>query len=364
MFKSANSTAAATLGRQTNALLALSLRSFTLRLKITDTFDGEPVVSFRPAAVVAKTHSLTPRERKAQELTRLQWDMEEKKKRERHAVKYHLPITGFLSRDEIFPAIIEARLTLVHPLCNEFKYGELGDTDFVLGERDTRTIDEIRDAIHEFKLQEGSQSSSQGAQNREKLRSATKQDWQSSRMKCFVDTVTTHLKERLGKILVFSEFLSVLDVAENALLANGLPCLRYDATMDKVERQHSLDKFRKPNGYKVCLMTSRCGGLGLNLTEADGVILLTPSWNPHLEDQCIGRANRTLQEKTVYVYVFHAEDSIERRIDYIQRQKRNKSSKLLDPDEETLAKIKEVSEWSEDKFEEMVSRLTLAQSIS
>jgi hypothetical protein len=69
MLESAMSTALATLGQQPNALLALSLRLFTFKTQSTDTFDGKPVLTFKSAVIVVKTHPLNSTERKAQELT-------------------------------------------------------------------------------------------------------------------------------------------------------------------------------------------------------------------------------------------------------------------------------------------------------
>lgn len=160
------------------------------------------------------SHDLTNDEKELQEITRLQWDVNEKKKRERIAAARQLPVQGALSQKEVIPAITATRLALVHLLCNEFKYGELGDADFVLNENQAeKTFDEIRDAIEASTRN----SSTQASNNRAKLQEATKTDWKSSRMNSFVETVKRHLKEKPGKMLVFSEFLSTLDGAENAL---------------------------------------------------------------------------------------------------------------------------------------------------
>ena len=75
-----------------------------------------------------------------------------------------------------------------------------------------------------------------------------------------------------------------------------------------------IDKFTQEPDYKVFLLSTRAGGLGLNLVAADTVFILDSDWNPHNDLQALSRAHRIGQKRNVLVYRFLAKNSVEERI--------------------------------------------------
>ncbi|CAN9351709.1 unnamed protein product [Alternaria sp. RS040] len=92
-------------------------------------------------------------------------------------------------------------------------------------------------------------------------------------------------------------------------------------------------------------MTTKCGALGVSLTRANGVVHLTPNWNPHQELQATARANRIGQKIQVYEYHMYAHDSIERKLFKTKRQKVKKANGILDQSDAMLDKMDEVASW-------------------
>lgn len=129
------------------------------------------------------------------------------------------------------------------------------------------------------------------------------------------------------KVLVFSQWTSLLDLVEPVLDEAGIGHDRLDGgTRD---RQAVVDRFQSDDGAPVLLLSLKAGGTGLNLTAADLVILLDPWWNPAAEDQAADRAHRIGQDKPVFVYRLVAEDTVEERILALQEKKRGLSEAAL-----------------------------------
>jgi SNF2 family DNA or RNA helicase len=82
------------------------------------------------------------------------------------------------------------------------------------------------------------------------------------------------------KVIVFSQFTSMLDIIEPFLVSEGYKFVRYDGSMKNDEREASLSKLRNDKRTKVLLCSLKCGSLGLNLTAASRVVLVEPFWNP------------------------------------------------------------------------------------
>jgi SNF2 family DNA or RNA helicase len=82
------------------------------------------------------------------------------------------------------------------------------------------------------------------------------------------------------KVIVFSQFTSMLDIIEPFLVSEGYKFVRYDGSMKNDEREASLNKLRNDKRTKVLLCSLKCGSLGLNLTAASRVVLVEPFWNP------------------------------------------------------------------------------------
>ena len=123
------------------------------------------------------------------------------------------------------------------------------------------------------------------------------------------------------KALVFSQWTSLLDRAQQRLDQLGIRWVRLDGSTR--DRQKVIDTFQQPEGPPVFLLSLKAGGTGLNLTEADYVLHLDPWWNPAVERQATDRAHRIGQDKPVVSYKLIAEGTVEERILELQDAKRD-----------------------------------------
>lgn len=122
------------------------------------------------------------------------------------------------------------------------------------------------------------------------------------------------------KALVFSQWTSLLDLAEPHLKQAGIAFTRLDGSTR--DRQAVVEQFQAEDGPPVMLLSLKAGGTGLNLTSADHVFLLDLWWNPAVEEQAADRAHRIGQQRPVMVYRLVAKDTVEERILVLQEQKR------------------------------------------
>ena len=101
--------------------------------------------------------------------------------------------------------------------------------------------------------------------------------------------------------------------------------VRLDGSMNHMKRTESIKSFqsRNNNSPKVLLLSLKAGGVGLNLTAANHLMLLDPAWNPAAEWQCFDRIHRLGQQKTVYIYRFVVINSVEEKMLEIQTRKQN-----------------------------------------
>ena len=160
---------------------------------------------------------------------------------------------------------------------------------------------------------------------------------QSTKMCHLMDRLDSILtKEDPGcKILIFSQFTSMLDLVEivfdkNDTFVFGQDYLRYDGSMNYIERKDTLAEFKQSKNISMLLLSLKCAGVGLNLIEANHVIFLDLWWNPGVESQAIDRCHRIGQTKTVYVERITIMDSIEQRILEIQKEKQKIADNSLD----------------------------------
>jgi len=129
------------------------------------------------------------------------------------------------------------------------------------------------------------------------------------------------------KALVFSQWTSLLDLAEPHLRRANVGFVRLDgSTRDRAGVVHT---FQGANGPPVLLVSLKAGGTGLNLTAADHIFLLDPWWNPAVEDQAADRAHRIGQDQPVMVYRLVATDTVEERILALQQRKRDLAAAAL-----------------------------------
>ncbi len=141
------------------------------------------------------------------------------------------------------------------------------------------------------------------------------------------------------KVLVFANFLSVLEHVGNDLQKSGLDYLTMTgATRD---RKTLVESFQNDPQYKVFLMTLKTGGLGLNLTAADTIFIFDPWWNKSAENQAIDRAHRIGQDKTVFAYKLITKGTIEEKMLQLQEQKSALFDEIIASDGASLKSLSE-----------------------
>jgi non-specific serine/threonine protein kinase len=124
------------------------------------------------------------------------------------------------------------------------------------------------------------------------------------------------------KILVFSQFLGMLDLLRQRLEKNNITYTYLDGSTNTNNRRNAVDKFQEDEQVRVFLISLKAGGLGLNLTAADYVFLLDPWWNPAVEAQAIDRTHRIGQTRNIFAYKMVCKDSIEEKILLLQAKKK------------------------------------------
>ncbi len=148
-----------------------------------------------------------------------------------------------------------------------------------------------------------------------------------------LDILTNHILEKTGehKILVFSQFVSMLSLIKERLASYGVKYEYLDgATRD---RQKCVENFQNNKDIRVFLISLKAGGTGLNLTEADYVYIVDPWWNPAVENQAIDRCYRIGQKNRVMAYRMICKDTIEEKIVKLQSKKKSVASSIIKMDE-------------------------------
>jgi SNF2 family DNA or RNA helicase len=133
------------------------------------------------------------------------------------------------------------------------------------------------------------------------------------------------------KVLVFSQFTSVLKNISKILKENNMSYCYLDGSMTSSERMKMVNEFNDGN-KNIFLISLKAGGTGLNLTSADIVIHFDPWWNPAVEDQATDRAHRLGQKNVVEVIKLIASGTIEEKIIDLQNSKRELIDKVLSDD--------------------------------
>ena len=131
------------------------------------------------------------------------------------------------------------------------------------------------------------------------------------------------------RILVFSQFTSMLALIEHELVASGLDYALL--TGDTGDREKPISRFQAGE-VPIFLISLKAGGVGLNLTAADTVIHYDPWWNPAVENQATDRAHRLGQDKPVFVYKLIVSGSIEEKILALQERKAELAAGILSED--------------------------------
>ncbi|CAG8659204.1 26364_t:CDS:10, partial [Racocetra persica] len=152
----------------------------------------------------------------------------------------------------------------------------------------------------------------------------------STKIDQLMKELATAQEEEPGcKTIVFSQWTSMLDLVEKPIKEVGYKFCRYDGTMDVKERDNALRKLIQDTEVTIMLVSLKAGGVGLNLTKANRVIMLDCWWNPAVEDQAIDRVHRIGQCKQVIIKRLTIKDTIEDRILILQDKKRELAAGAL-----------------------------------
>ncbi|XP_028452933.1 chromodomain-helicase-DNA-binding protein 4 isoform X4 [Perca flavescens] len=130
------------------------------------------------------------------------------------------------------------------------------------------------------------------------------------------------LKDGGHRVLIFSQMTKMLDLLEDFLENEGYKYERIDGGITGGMRQEAIDRFNAPGAPQFAfLLSTRAGGLGINLATADTVVIYDSDWNPHNDIQAFSRAHRIGQNKKVMIYRFVTKASVEERITQVAKKK-------------------------------------------
>ncbi|WOK99443.1 CHD3-type chromatin-remodeling factor PICKLE [Canna indica] len=137
-----------------------------------------------------------------------------------------------------------------------------------------------------------------------------------------LDKMMVKLKEQGHRVLIYSQFQHMLDLLEDYLSYKKWTYERIDGKVSGSERQIRIDRFNAKNSTKFCfLLSTRAGGLGINLATADTVIIYDSDWNPHADLQAMARAHRLGQTNKVMIYRLITRGTIEERMMQMTKKK-------------------------------------------
>jgi hypothetical protein len=168
--------------------------------------------------------------------------------------------------------------------------------------------------------------------------------WMSGKM-CILDSLLGKLFDQKSKCLVYSQYTSMLDIIEEYCQWRGWRYLRLDGSTSLARRRFYMQLFNRPvnsdctceefgrDHYFVFLVSTKAGGVGVNLQSANSVILYDSSWNPFVDAQAEDRAHRMGQKKEVTIYRLITSGTCEERIRFFSQQKLKMKQFVLNEDE-------------------------------
>ncbi|XP_067951510.1 SWI/SNF-related matrix-associated actin-dependent regulator of chromatin subfamily A member 5-like [Watersipora subatra] len=130
-----------------------------------------------------------------------------------------------------------------------------------------------------------------------------------------LDKLLPKLKAKGSRVLIFSQMTRMLDILEDYCFLRAYEYCRLDGSTPHEDRQESINAYNAEGSSKfIFMLSTRAGGLGINLATADIVILFDSDWNPQVDLQAMDRAHRIGQKKQVWVYRFVTDSTVEERI--------------------------------------------------
>jgi SNF2 family DNA or RNA helicase len=147
-----------------------------------------------------------------------------------------------------------------------------------------------------------------------------------------INLLVEKLTEIIGnghKVVIFSQFVMLLDRVRDALAANFPDLARFELTGMTLDRLKPVQSFQNAQGAAAMLVSLKAAGTGITLHAADYVFLLDPWWNPAVEAQAVDRVHRIGQTNTVFVYRMVTSGTIEERIQALKASKKDLFDKLI-----------------------------------
>ncbi|EEB20390.1 helicase, putative [Pediculus humanus corporis] len=130
-----------------------------------------------------------------------------------------------------------------------------------------------------------------------------------------LDKLLPRLQDQDSRVLIFSQMTRMLDILEDYCFWKGYKYCRLDGNTSHEDRQRQINEYNAPNSEKfIFMLSTRAGGLGINLATADVVILYDSDWNPQMDLQAMDRAHRIGQLKEVRVFRLITENTVEEKI--------------------------------------------------
>jgi SNF2 family DNA or RNA helicase len=156
-----------------------------------------------------------------------------------------------------------------------------------------------------------------------------------------IKEIVRHITEKTGrhKILIFSQFIKMLELIQNELTKINIEYEYLDGQSSSKQREQSVNNFQENENLRVFLISLKAGGTGLNLTAADYVYIVDPWWNPAVENQAIDRCHRIGQDKKVFAYRMICKDTVEEKIIALQDKKKKIAGDIIQTDESILKKL-------------------------
>jgi len=142
------------------------------------------------------------------------------------------------------------------------------------------------------------------------------------------------------RLLVFSQFTSLLALLREELDAAGIAYAYLDGSMTAKARQAEVDRFQADSGPPLFLLSLKAGGTGLNLTAADVVVHLDPWWNPAVEAQATDRAHRIGQTRMVTSYKLICSGTVEEKVLALQDEKRALLADVFEASDAATSRLK------------------------
>lgn len=130
-----------------------------------------------------------------------------------------------------------------------------------------------------------------------------------------LDKLLPRLQEQESRVLIFSQMTRMLDILEDYCFWKGYKYCRLDGNTSHEDRQRQINEYNEPGSEKfIFMLSTRAGGLGINLATADVVILYDSDWNPQMDLQAMDRAHRIGQLKQVKVFRLITDNTVEEKI--------------------------------------------------